>query len=1038
MRQTTRHRRLELSSSLLFVAVLCLNLLPLGWRHADAQSRQGYRLSDTHITVDTPEHWKNWGLPVHAVDVSPAGEVKPHFFRDRYNVLDDQETFTQPLPDFKLKKNQTAILNVDSTEKIDVKGNVITKKVKGELVPLYGHFLRPGISRVGSNLAAADNILDGDPTTYWEPDPDDPLDEWWIEIDLGRVVAVDEIVLNFVGEEVGDPFWRFRVLAAPDQEPIHEDGAEIAYSLAGGTSAPNRDQRVFSFPLEQLSADPNWTGRLVQTIRIVVVDSRGRRGTLVSEAEWQELDPDDRGDIVYYIKDQQGFEERLDQERLVEPVESFYNNLSPERQGRREFYLRERPRLADVEVWGYGDNISPGIINGGGSLFLTGGNFAPGPGFDANFSTHFLHLVWAPTQDRGVLTVDMGAAFFLDAFRVSTGGRRIFLDGYIVRGSDGSRDSNGLLQWSRISPPEREDNSVDRFRNMLDYYDGIKLRFLELTVVSVDPARRGGYNTGADIAEYQLFSGGYPAEVELTSDLIELPAARNFGNITWEGDTPPGATFEIRTRTGDLLGKTTRFFDKSGNEITASAWDGLLGSYKGPADTSYVPTSGWSSWSRPYQNSGDRVTSPGLRKYMQVQVRMTTKDRQAAASVRSIGIGLLDPVAEKVLAELWPAEVKVAGQADTFDVFIQPNFIEEPRASRSVGFDEILLSMPASQSMQILELGLGLGDEEDIFVPSNAPGIFTNEAGEELHILRDRADSIWVRFPTSLNILSDVPRVYNRITVEGDQVPVSKDGLALTDIGFGLLEQEEQGDVIFFRRDLDAAGNEIFSEVSRSVYLDLEEEARGPSRYFRILRGDGAQFPFDAKGDFLDATAYRQLPSSSRGMVIGAGAIMRLRFSAPVFVNGTTLEMAVRNTAGGTLADAPWQSIEPGDASALVASNSLSINVPLGGQTIDEFDLNPNPFTPNGDGINDEIEIGFSIFKITVPRKVTVRVYTLDGRSVWRNDQILESGRETIRWNGLDDGGSLVPPGLYLCQIEIDADDEGQSATRSRLLSVAY
>jgi hypothetical protein len=238
MRQTTRHGRLGFSSSLLFVAVLCLNLLPLGWQHADAQSRKGYRLSDTHITVDTPEHWKNWSLPTHAVDIIPDGEVKPHFFRDRYNILDDQETFTQPLPDFKLKRKQTAILNVDSTEKIDVTGNVITKKVKGELVPLYGHFLRPGISRVGSNLADADHILDGDPTTYWEPDPDDPLDEWWIEIDLARVVAVDELVLRFVGEDLGDPFWRFRVLAAPDQEPTYEEGAEIAYSLAGGPARP--------------------------------------------------------------------------------------------------------------------------------------------------------------------------------------------------------------------------------------------------------------------------------------------------------------------------------------------------------------------------------------------------------------------------------------------------------------------------------------------------------------------------------------------------------------------------------------------------------------------------------------------------------------------------------------------------------------------------------------------------------------------------------------------------------------------------------
>ena len=1057
MRHSAKCRRLELVSSLLLLSILCINLSLLGRQQAVAQSNKGYRLTSTRIAVDTPEHWRNWQLPTHAVNISLDGEIKPHFFRNRYNILDDLDTFSRPLTDFRRKKGQTAILNIDSTETLDVKGNVITEKKKGELVPIYSHFFRSGISRVGSNPGDAANILDDDPTTYWEPDPDDPLDDWWIEVDLGRSVAVDEIILRFVSEDLGDPFWRYRILVAPDQEPIREEGEEIDFSIVGGSTvnpgiilvggavASKRavqDGRAISFSLDQGLADPNWTGRLTQTIRIVVTDTRGRRNALISEAEWQALDPTDRGDIVYYVKDQQGFEERLDQERLQEPVETFYANLPLERQGRKEHYRRERPRLADIEVWGYGDNISPGITEGGGSLFLSGGNFAPGPAFDGDYSTHFIHLVWSPLIERGILTVDMGATFYLDAMRVSTGGRRRFLDGYIMRGSDGSRDASGQLKWRRITSREREDNSVDRYEHLLDLYDGLKLRFLEMTVVSVDPARRGGYNTGADIAEYQIFSGGYPAEVVLTSDLIELPAARNLGGITWEAETPPGTVLEIRTRTGDLLGKSIRYFDKAGTEITPLAWDGLLGSYKGPIDTVFVPTSGWSSWSRSYQHSGDRVTSPGLRKYMEIQVKMTTEDRQTAASIRSIDIELLNPVAERVLAELWPAEVEVPGRMDTFDVFIQPNFIEDPRSSRSIGFDEVLLSMPASQSMEFLELGLDSDAQSEgegqVFRPSDAPGIFVAEGGEELQVLRDQADSIWVRLPASLNILPEVPRVYNRITVEGEQVPVTQGGLSLTAAAYGLLEEEEQGDIRYFRRDIDAQDNVRLTEVDRLTYEGLEEDQKGPTRFFRILRGDGAPFPFDARGDSLDAADYSSLPSSTRGIVVGSGPLVRLRFAAPIFVNGTTLEMAVRNTEGGTAVDAPWQSIEPGDATSLVASNSLSIGVPFEGRTIDELNIEPNPFTPNGDGINDATEIRFSVFKITVPRQVRVRIYTLDGRPVWETTRMIESGRETIDWTGVDDRGVTVPPGLYICQVDLDADDRSHSATRSRLLSVAY
>ncbi len=1027
-------KRFVQPSLLLCALVFCLGLLVDG-REALAQRNKGYRVTNNSIVVRTAEHWRNWQLPVHAVDVLPEGGVRPHYSRQRYNILDDQATFTRPLPDFRRKKNQHAILNIDSTFTLDVKGNIITDRKDN---PLFTYFARPGISRVGSNPRAAKNILDGDPNTYWEPDRDDPLDDWWIEVDLGRAVAVDEILLHFAGEELGDPFLGFRVLIAPDQEAILEDADEVELVRVGGTQAPNRDQRDFSFALKQEKSSPSWRGQIVQTIRIVVTDTRAGRGTEVNEEQWLALNRSDRGDILYFIKDQQGLEERLDQSRLQEPVETFYDNLPPERRGEKKFFIRERPRLADIEIWGFGDNISPGIVAGGGSLFLSGENFSPGPGFDGDYNTNFLHLVWSPLIERGVLTVDMGASFFLDAIAVSTSGRRRFIDGYIMRGSDGSRDSSGRLKWHRISPRVREDNSVDRYEHLLDTYDGIELRFLEMTVVSVDPRRRGGYNTGADIGEYQIFSQGYPAEVVLTSDLIELPAIRNFGRITYDSEVPPGTNLEIRTRSGDLLGKTIRYFDKSGTEITFDAWDGLLSSYKGPIDTSFVPASGWSPYSRTYQQSGDRVTSPGLRQFLQIQVKMETTDRNIAAAINSIDIELVNPVASNIVAELWPPEATVPGQTETFAVFVQPQFIEAPVSSRSVGFDEILLVMPPSQYLQLLEVGIqdqAVGAER-IFSPSGDPTVFVDGAGSQLKLLNSNSDSLWVRLPESLNAQVDASRVYNRLTSEGEQVPVTADGLPLTDAAYGLLEVEEQGDVRYFRRIAD--GESTLSEVSEAAYRDLEADQQGPIRYFRILRGTGAQFPFDVAGDSLDAAAYNRLSFSARGTVVAEGALMRLRFAAPVFVNGTTVEVAVRNTAGGANMAAPWQSVEAGDATALIGSNALSINLPLDAKAVDEFRIVPNPFTPNGDAINDETEILFSVFKLTAPRQAQVRIYTLAGRPIWEHAQVLQSGRVRMFWDGSDLNGRQVPPGLYICQVNLDTDRESRSATRTRLLSIAY
>ena len=59
--------------------------------------------------------------------------------------------------------------------------------------------------------------------------------------------------------------------------------------------------------------------------------------------------------------------------------------------------------MADIEVWGYGDNISIGMVEGGGNLALTGDGFSPGAGFDGDYDTYFVHPFREKTAivDRG-------------------------------------------------------------------------------------------------------------------------------------------------------------------------------------------------------------------------------------------------------------------------------------------------------------------------------------------------------------------------------------------------------------------------------------------------------------------------------------------------------------------------------------------------------------------------------------------------------------------------------------------------------------
>ena len=138
---------------------------------------------------------------------------------------------------------------------------------------------------------------------------------------------------------------------------------------------------------------------------------------------------------------------------------------------------------------------------------------------------------------------------------------------------------------------------------------------------------------------------------------------------------------------------------------------------------------------------------------------------------------------------------------------------------------------------------------------------------------------------------------------------------------------------------------------------------------------------------------------------------MRVTFSAPVYRNGTTLGLAARNSRGGADQDAPWQTIEAGDATPVFDGNTLSIGVPLSLAALSGVEISPNPFTPNGDGINDAARIDLSVFKITAGRELGVSIHSLDGRRVWDLKQVVSGGAHTVRWPGVDNAGRDRAPG---------------------------
>ncbi len=108
--------------------------------------------------------------------------------------------------------------------------------------------------------------------------------------------------------------------------------------------------------------------------------------------------------------------------------------------------------------------------------------------------------------------------------------------------------------------------------------------------------------------------------------------------------------------------------------------------------------------------------------------------------------------------------------------------------------------------------------------------------------------------------------------------------------------------------------------------------------------------------------------------------------------------------------------------------------------------IDPNPFTPNGDGKNDLAIIDFAVSNIEVPRTLRIHIFDLSGRKIRTVIERMTGispyygdprfGGSGIAWDGKDDNGKVVPPGVYLVQVSLDVNNGGEFITKT--VVVAY
>ena len=180
---------------------------------------------------------------------------------------------------------------------------------------------------------------------------------------------------------------------------------------------------------------------------------------------------------------------------------------------------------------------------------------------------------------------------------------------------------------------------------------------------------------------------------------------------------------------------------------------------------------------------------------------------------------------------------------------------------------------------------------------------------------------------------------------------------------------------------------------------------------------DLAAFPPQILSDRLIVALDRKLssPETDRFKQV------EVSFEVPVLRFGAEFSGWVYNSDD---VDRVRQQVEPGNATFRHAGDVLAVRTRVGGRLLVDARAHPNPFTPNGDGINETMQLSFNVREVITRRPLQVALYDLSGRLVrtLAAEQV-KTGTVERTWDGRGADGGLVAPGVYLYRIQLETDE---------------
>ena len=222
--------------------------------------------------------------------------------------------------------------------------------------------------------------------------------------------------------------------------------------------------------------------------------------------------------------------------------------------------------------------------------------------------------------------------------------------------------------------------------------------------------------------------------------------------------------------------------------------------------------------------------------------------------------------------------------------------------------------------------------------------------------------------------------------------------------------------------------------------------AADPLREVQPIRLAPAEGRTDSLGQFAQSVVTNPLTGSSKLHIklplMGAEHFqfdqnIEIVFRSKLFRGSEEFTSSVWNDQGGPDVESIPQPAENGDATPDIATNALLVVADEIDHIVGTPHIAPNPFTPNGDGINDKVIFSFDLFLVLDQVDVQLEIYDLSGLRI---AQIQPGGSTAgslqVEWDGRDSQGQVAPPGIYLYRLAIDLDNV--STERSGTLSLVY